>query len=181
MDDLLTILAVVMGLLLTGLAVAIAVDRARMGLRRAESEKLGRRQRRQELTRRLEQLESAIAEQKTAITNVERDLNKATQENDALRKQLDSTQHVFNYTVVPLESGDMYARVFRFTARHPGLGGDAREPDPVAQWDQGRIYAVAASNLTEARSTVDRLLPRHRGFTVVNAGEAATEGEREKA
>lgn len=176
MDDVLPVLAGLIALVLGGLAVMIAGDRARMGMQRAQSEKLGRQYRQQELTARLEQVERAIAEQKEQIAVAERDMAKASQENDSLRAELNRTEYPFIYTVVPLDSrGDLHARTFRFSARHPVLGEGAVAPDPVAQWEQGRLYLVAASNQAEARSVIDRLLPRHRGFVVVNVGEALSE------
>jgi len=173
MDEVLPVLAGLIALVLVGLAVVIAGDRARLGTQRAQAEKLGRQYRQQELTARLDQVERAIAEQQEQITFAERDLAKATEENDALRATLNQTEYPFIYTAVPLDSrGDLHARTFRFNARHPVLGEGAIPPDPVAQWDQGRLYLVAAANQAEARSVIDRLLPRHRGFVVVNVGEA---------
>lgn len=172
--DVVALLAGVIAMVLLGLALLIAGDRVRLGLRRADNEKLGRKQRQTELAARLEQLRRAIEEQATAIQAAERELTRAQEENDRLRAALDKTEHVFNYTAVPLESRDMYARVWRFTARHPVLGANLPAFDPAAQWNQGRLYAVAAANKAEARSAVDRLLPRQRGFVVVNAGEAPT-------
>jgi hypothetical protein len=175
MDELLPALAGLIALVLVGLAVMIAGDRAMQGWRRAENEKLGRRQRQHELSSRLEQLDRAIAEQAAAITTAERELERAKEENEKLKAQLDKTELPFLYTVVPLESRDMHARVFRFHARNPVLGAGVAPPDPLATWEQGRMYAVAATNQAEARSVVDRLMPRHKGFTVINAGEPAPE------
>jgi hypothetical protein len=175
MDELLAALAFLIALLLFGLALVIVIDRARIGYRRAEAEKSGRRQREHELSMRLEQLERAIAEQRPAIAGVERQLAKVREECDTLKRRLDSTEYPFAYTVVPLESRDMYSRSWRFSARHPSLGADLPEIEPAGQWNQGRLYAVAAENQAEARSLMDRLLPRHRGFVVVNVGEAPPE------
>ena len=175
MDELLPILAGLIALVLVGLALMIGGDRALQGWRRAENEKLGRRQRQTELSSRLEQLDRAINEQAAAITTAERELARAQEENTRLRAELDKTELPFLYTVVPLESRDMHARVFRFHARNPVLGAGATPPDPLATWEQGRIYAVAATNQAEARSVVDRLLPRHKSFTVVNVGEPLPE------
>jgi len=177
MEEFLALLTGLIALILVGLAVVIAGDRARQGTLRAQAEKLGRQQRQQELTARLEQVERAIAEQEGLIAAAERELAKAVQENDGLRAGLDATEYPFVYTVVPLESrGDMYARSFRFIARQPAMAEGAVAPDPVAQWDTGRFYVVAATNQAEARSVVDRLLPRSKGFVVVNAGEAPQDG-----
>lgn len=176
MDEVLPVLAGLIALVLGGLALVIAGDRVRMGTQRAQSEKLGRQHRQQELTARLEQVERAIAEQTELIAAAERDLARATQENDSLRAELDRTEYPFIYTAVPIDSrGDLHARTFRFSARHPALGEGAVPPDPVAQWEQSRMYLVAAANQAEARSVIDRLLPRHRGFVVVNVGEALSE------
>lgn len=175
MADLLTVLSAVIALLLVGLALGIVVDRARLGYRRAETEQAIRRQGQQELTLRLEQVERAIAEQKPAIAAVQRQLTEIEAECDALKRQLDETEHPFGYTVVPMESRDMYARSWRFTARHAALGADLSETQPAGQWGQGRLYIVAAENQAEARSVMDRVLPRHRGFVVVNVGEAQAE------
>lgn len=177
MDDLLTILSAVIALILFGLALAIVVDRARLGYRRAETEKAMRRQGQHELAMRLEQVERAIAEQKPAITSVRRQLTEIEAECDALKRQLDSTEYPFGYTAVPMESRDMYARSWRFTARHAALGPDLPETQPAGQWGQGRLYVIAAENQAEARSVMDRLLPRHRGFVVVNVGEAQSQAE----
>jgi hypothetical protein len=175
MDNLLTVLSALIALILFGLALVIVVDRARLGYRRAETEKTMRRQGQHELAMRLEQVERAIAEQKPAITAVRRQLAETAAECDALKRQLDSTEYPFGYTAVPMESRDMYARSWRFAARHAALGPDLPEIQPAGQWGQGRLYVVAAENQAEARSVMDRLLPRHRGFVVVNVGEAVPE------
>ncbi len=175
MAELLTALSALIALILFGLALVIVVDRARLGYRRAEAEKAMRRQGQHELAMRLEQVERAIAEQKPAIAAVRRQLNETEMECATLKRQLDATEHPFGYTAVPMESRDMYARSWRFTARHPALGPDLPETHPAGQWNQGRLYVIAAENQAEARSVMDRLLPRHRGFVVVNVGEAAAE------
>jgi hypothetical protein len=175
MNDLVTAIATLVALLLFGLAVMIVFDRARHGYGRAEAEQHARRQSEHEMALRLEQVERAIAEQKPAIVAAQRQLRQVQDECDELKRRLDGTELPFSYTVVPMESRDMYARSWRFTARHPSLGTDLPEVEPAGQWDQGRLYAVAAENQTEARSVMDRLLPRHRGFVVVNVGEALTE------
>lgn len=173
--DLLTALSTLIALLLFGLALGIVVDRARLGYRRAENEKAMRRQGQHELAMRLEQVERAIAEQKPAIAAVRRQLTEVEAECGALKRGLDSTEYPFGYTVVPMESRDMHARSWRFTARHAALGADLPETLPAGQWGQGRLYVIAAENQAEARSVMDRLLPRHRGFVVVNVGEAPAE------
>lgn len=175
MDNLLAVLSTLIALLLFGLALGIVVDRARLGYRRAEIEKAMRRQGQHELTQRLEQVERAIAEQKPAIAAVRRQLIETVAECDALKRGLDSTEYPFAYTVVPMESRDMHARSWRFTARHAALGADLPETAPAGQWGSGRLYVIAAENQAEARSVMDRLLPRHRGFVVVNVGEAAAD------
>ena len=175
MEELVTALAALIALLLFGLALAIVVDRARMGYRRAEYEKAMRRQGEHELSMRLEQLERAIAEQRPAIASARRQFTQMQDECDGLKRRLDSTEYPFAYTAVPMESRDMYARSWRFSARHPSLGADLPEIEPAGQWGQGRLYVVAAENQAEARSLMDRLLPRHRGFVVMNVGEAPAE------
>lgn len=175
MDDLLTVLSALIAFLLFGLALAIVVDRARIGYRRAEAEKAMRRQGEHELQMRLEQVERAIAEQKPAIAAVRRQLTDTQLECDALKRRLDATEYPFVYTAVPMESRDMYARSWRFSARHPALGPELPDTVPAGQWGQGRLYVIAAENQAEARSVMDRLLPRHRGFVVVNVGEAQSQ------
>lgn len=179
MENLLAVLSVVIALILLGLAFAIVVDRARIGYRRAENEKAMRRQGQHELTMRLEQVERAIAEQKPAIAAVRRQLGETEAECASLKRRLDTTEYPFGYTAVPLESRDMYARSWRFSARHASLGADLPETQPAGQWGQGRLYVIAAENQAEARSVMDRLLPRHRGFVVVNAGEAQAQDQSE--
>lgn len=171
MDDLLAILGPLIALILSGLALVIIFDRGRAGLRRAEGEKYGRLYHLRELELRLDLAEKAIAEQRPAIQAAERQLADLKGECETLKAKLDSTELPFAYTVVPLESRDMYARSWRFTARHPSLGTDLPGTAPASQWDQGRAYILAAENQAEARSVMDRLLPRPRGFIVVNAGE----------
>jgi len=173
--DLLTVLSVLIALLLFGLALGIVIDRARIGYRRAESEQAMRRQGQHELAMRLEQVERAIAEQKPAIAAVRRQLTEVEGDCAALKRKLDETEYPFAYTAVPMESRDMYARAWRFSARHAQLGADLPETQPAGQWKQGRLYTIAAENQAEARSVMDRLLPRHRGFVVVNVGEAPPE------
>lgn len=170
--DLLTALTVLIALTLFGLALGIVLDRARQGYRRAENEKLMRRQGQQELAARLEQVERAIDEQRPAIAEIRSQLTETLLECETLKRQLDATEYPFGYTAVPMESRDMYARSWKFSARHPTLGADLPETTPAGQWGAGRLYVVAAENQAEARSVIDRLLPRHRGFVVVNAGEA---------
>lgn len=173
--DLLTALSVLIALLLFGLALGIVIDRGRLGYRRAETERAMRRQGQHELEMRLEQVERAIAEQKPAIAAVRRQLTEVEGDCAALKRKLDETEYPFIYTAVPMESRDMYARAWRFSARHAQLGADLPETQPAGQWKQGRLYTIAAENQAEARSVMDRLLPRHRGFVVVNVGEAPPE------
>jgi hypothetical protein len=175
MDELLVALTSLVALLLFGLALAIVVDRARLGYRRAEAEKSMRRQSEHEMTMRLDQVDRAIAEQKPAIASVRRQLQDMQDECARLTQHLNNTELPFAYTAVPMESRDMYARSWRFAARHPSIGTGVPDSEPAGQWEQGRLYAVAAENQAEARSVMDRLLPRHRGFTVVNVGETAAE------
>ncbi|MEK9971092.1 MAG: hypothetical protein VW600_18300 [Ferrovibrio sp.] len=175
MNDLVTGIAALVALLLFGLALVIVFDRARHGYARAEAQQRARRQSEHELNMRLEQVERAVAEQKPAILAARRQLQAIEEECAELKRSLDRTELPFSYTVVPMESRDMYARSWKFMARHPGLGVDQPEIEPAGQWEQGRMYAVAAENQTEARSVMDRLLPRHRGFVVVGSGEGATE------
>jgi hypothetical protein len=173
--DLLTALSVLIALLLFGLSLGIVIDRARLGYRRAESEQAIRRQGQHELAMRLEQVERAIAEQKPAIAAVRRQLTEVETDCAALKRKLDDTEYPFAYTAVPMESRDMHARAWRFSARHAQLGADLPQTQPAGQWKQGRLYTIAAENQAEARSVMDRLLPRHRGFVVVNVGEAPPE------
>ncbi|WP_341894099.1 hypothetical protein [Ferrovibrio terrae] len=175
MDGLVAALGAIIALLLFGLAAVIVIDRARNGYRRAEAEQTGRRNRQHELTMRLEQLERAVAEQRPAIAEVRRKVQQTKADCESLKAQLNATEHVFSYTAVPMESRDMHARPWRFSARHPTLGADLPDTVPAGQWNQGRPYVLTAENQAEARSVMDRLLPRHRGFMVVNMGEASSD------
>lgn len=175
MDGLVVGISVIVSLLLVGLALGIVVDRARNGIRRAEAEQAVRQQGEHELVMRLEQVERAIAEQRPAIASARRQLVEVQTECETLKRRLNETEYPFAYTAVPMDSRDLHARSWRFSARHPTLGADLPETDPAGQWGQGRLYVVAAENQAEARSLMDRLLPRHRGFVVVNSGEAPSD------
>lgn len=171
MEDFLPYIAGFITLIFLGLAAVIVIDRGRIGWRRAQQEQLEQQRRQKELSVRIDQLQRVIAEQKSEVAAAERKIAEAEEEVAAIQKQLDAKELPFLYTAVPLDSGDMYAQSWRFIARHGSLGADQPEHEPAAQWTIGRMYVVAAPNQAEARSLVDRLLPRHRGFTVTTIGE----------
>lgn len=173
MDSYVPYIVVFIALILFGLAVVIVFERGRAGWRRAEQEKLGLQRRQQELTMRIQQLQLAISEQKRDGNALERQIGDLKQEVTTVQAQLDAKQLPFLYTAVPLESADMYAQSWRFVVRHGNLGADLPETEPAGQWAAGRLYIVAAQNQTEARSVLDRLFPRHRGFTITTLGSGA--------
>lgn len=175
MDAVLPYVALAVVLALFGLTAAIVIDRGRKGWARAEAEVATRQRRLTDMVSRTEQMRRAIEEQRGGIEGLERQARILRQETDALRRQLDSTELPFAYTTVPLASGDMYGPTWRFVARHAALGEAAAPGNPAASWNSGRVYIVGAPNQTEARSVMDRLLPRHRGFTITAIGEAAAE------
>src|SRR5690606_10288207 len=175
MDAVLPYVALAVVLALFGLTAAIVLDRGRRGWARAEAEVATRQRRLFEMNARTEQMHRAIEEQRGGIESLENQVRTLRQEAQTLQRQLDATELPFNYTAVPLASGDMYGPTWRFVARRPALGEVAESGRPAASWASGRIYIVGAVNQTEARSVMDRLLPRHRGFTIVAIGEAAAE------
>ena len=175
MDAILPYVALAIVLAVFGLTAAVVLDRGRRGWARAESEVATKRRRLFEMNARAEQMRRAIEEQRGGIEALEQQARSLRQETDALRRQLDAAELPFNYTIVPLASGDMYGPTWRFIARQPALGEAAIPGNPAASWASGRVYIVGAPNQTEARSVMDRLLPRHRGFTITAIGEAAAE------
>lgn len=175
MDAILPYVALVIVLALFGLTAAIVIDRARRGWTRAEAEVATRQRRLSEMKARIEQMQRAIEEQRDGIDGLEKQHRGLRDETEALRRKLDAAELPFLYTVVPLGSGDMYGPTWRFTARQPALGEAATPGSPASAWSAGRFYIVGAVNQTEARSVMDRLLPRHRGFTIQSVGEAAAE------
>lgn len=175
MDAVLPYIALAIVLALFGLTAAIVLDRGRRGWARAEAEVATRQRRLFEMNARTEQMHRAIDEQRNGIEALENQVRTLRQETETLQRQLDSAELPFNYTIVPPASGDMYGPTWRFVARQPALGEAAEPGKPAASWSSGRVYIVGAPNQTEARSVMDRLLPRHRGFTISAIGEAAAE------
>lgn len=170
MDDLIPILTLGIVLILLGLTAALVIDRGRIGWGRAASEAVARQRRHQDMVLRVEQMERSIAQLKAELTTGEGKATALATEIGSLRQGLDTRELPFRYTVVPTASGDMYGPSWRFVARHPSLGQGGDPDHPAAQWDAGRPYIVGSLNQSEARSIVDRLLPRHRGFTIVAVG-----------
>lgn len=175
MDAILPYVALIVVLALFGLTAAVVLDRGRRGWARAEAEVATRHRRLFEMTARTDQMRRAVDEQRNGIEALEQQARTLRQETDTLRRQLDSAELPFNYTIVPLASGDMYGPTWRFIARQPALGEAATPGNPAASWASGRVYIVGAPNQTEARGVMDKLLPRHRGFTIAALGEAAAE------
>ncbi len=175
MDAVLPYIALGIVLALFGLTAAVVLDRGRRGWARAQAEVATRHRRLFEMNARTEQMRRAIEEQQNGIASLEQQVRTLRQETDTLRRQLDSAELPFNYTIVPLASGDMYGPTWRFVARQPALAEAAVPGNPAASWSSGRVYIVGAPNQTEARSVMDKLLPRHRGFTITALGEAAAE------
>lgn len=175
MDAILPYVALAIVLALFGLTAAIVIDRGRRGWARAEAEVATRQRRLTEMKARAEQMRRAIEEQRDGIEGLEKQHRDLREETEALRRKLDAAELPFLYTAVPQGSGDMYGPTWRFVARQPALGEAATPGSPAAAWGEGRFYIVGAVNQTEARSVMDRLLPRHRGFTIQAVGEAATE------
>ena len=160
--------AVVIALVL--LVAFIAIDRARMGWSRAAAEATMRRRQLQDVADRTEQLRRSIEELGGTIAGQERKCDALRQETEALKRDLDSRELPFRYTAVPIASGDMYGPTWRFIARQPALSEGAAPFHPAEQWEKGKPYIVGAVNQPEARSAMDRLLPRHRGFVIVAVG-----------
>lgn len=175
MDAVLPYIALAIVLALFGLTAAIVIDRGRRGWARAEAEVATRQRRLSEMKARADQMRRAIEEQRDGIENLEKQYRSLRDETELLRRKLDAAELPFLYTAVPLASGDMYGPTWRFTARQPALGEAATPGSPAAAWSEGRFYIVGAPNQTEARTVMDRLLPRHRGFTIQTVGEAAAE------
>ncbi|HLT76766.1 MAG TPA: hypothetical protein VKZ87_05210 [Ferrovibrio sp.] len=175
MDAVLPYVALLIVLALFGLTAAVVIERGRRGWARAEAEVATRVRRLTELKARTEQMQRAIDEQQEGIASLEKQCRDLRAETEALRRKLDAAELPFLYTAVPQGSGDMYGPTWRFVARHPALGEGAQPGSPAAAWSEGRFYIVGSVNQTEARSVMDRLLPRHRGFTIQPVGEAAAE------
>lgn len=175
MEAILPYIALTIVLALFGLTAAIVVDRGRRGWARGEAEVAARARRLTEMKARTEQMQRAIDEQRDGINALEKQHRELRAEAEALRRKLDSAELPFLYTAVPQGSGDMYGPTWRFVARQPAFGEAATPGSPSAAWSEGRFYIVGAPNQTEARSVMDRLLPRHRGFTIQAVGEAAAE------
>lgn len=170
MPDLVSILAVVIILALVGLTLAIVIDRGRMGWARAAAETTARRRQYEDMAERIRHMDRVMEEQKADLVNKEGKAAELAREIETIKAQLDSRELPFRYTTVPIASGDMYGPTWRFVARQPALAEGAAADHPAAQWDTGRTYIVATVNQSEARSVMDRLLPRHRGFTIVAVG-----------
>jgi len=160
--------AVIIALII--LVGGIVLDRGRAGWARAAAEATMRRRQLQDMADRADLLLRNISEQTEAITNRLSRISELETEVAGLRSDLDGRELPFRYTAVPIASGDMYGPTWRFVARQPALAEGCPPTHPAAQWDAGRSYIVGAVNQSEARSTMDRLLPRHRGFVIVAAG-----------
>ncbi|MFN4311411.1 MAG: hypothetical protein ACK4FK_12570 [Ferrovibrio sp.] len=170
MSDIISILAIVIILALVGLTLAVVIDRGRMGWGRAAAEATARRRQYEDMAERIQHMERVIEEQKTDLVNKEGKAGELGREIEKIKTDLDSRELPFRYTTVPIASGDMYGPTWRFVARQPALAEGAAPDHPAAQWDAGRTYIVATVNQSEARSVMDRLLPRHRGFNIVAVG-----------
>lgn len=170
MPDLVTLLAIVIILALVGLTLAIVIDRGRMGWARAEAEITARQRRYEDMAERIEHMRRVIGEQNADLVAKEGKAADLKREIETLKTQLDNQELPFRFTSVPIASGDMYGPTWRFVARQPALAEGASPDHPAASWDAGRSYIVASVSQSEARSTMDRLLPRHRGFTIVAVG-----------
>ncbi|HEX6957008.1 MAG TPA: hypothetical protein VF194_03405 [Ferrovibrio sp.] len=164
--------AVILALIL--LVGFIVIDRGRTGWNRAAAEATMRRRQLADLAERTEMLARSIDEQKEAIEGKRRQLAGIEAELTTLKRDLDSRELPFRYTAVPIASGDMYGPNWRFVARQPALAEGCPPNHPAALWDAGRPYLVGAPNQSEARSAMDRLLPRHRGFVIVAVGAAVS-------
>lgn len=168
--DLIALITAAVVLALVFLVGFIAIDRARIGWNRAAAEATMRRRQLQDIADRAEQLQRSIEELTETIASRNEKSEALRRETEGLRRDLDSRELPFLYTAVPLASSDMYGPSWRFIARQPSLAGGAPSSHPAAQWEQGRPYLVGAVNQSEARSAMDRLLPRHRGFVIVAVG-----------
>jgi hypothetical protein len=168
--DLIAVITAAVVIALVFLGGFIGVDRLRTGWARAEAAAVMRRRQLQDVADRTEQLRSSIAELSDTIAARERQCSDLRLEAEKLKRDLDSRELPFRYTAVPIASGDMYGPTWRFVARQPALAEGAAPDHPAAQWGQGRGYIVGAVNQPEARSIMDRLLPRHRNFTIVAVG-----------
>ena len=125
---------------------------------------------REDMAERIQHMERVMEEQKADLVNKEGKAGELAREIQKIKAELDNRELPFRYTTVPIASGDMYGPTWRFVARQPALAEGAPADHPAAQWDSGRTYIVATVNQSEARSVMDRLLPRHRGFTIVAVG-----------
>lgn len=168
--DLIALITIAVVIALVVLICVIVIDRGRSGWNRAEAEAVMRRRQLQDIADRAEQLQSSIKELNETIGARERQRNGLQQEIEGLKKDLDNRELPFRYTAVPAASGDMYGPTWRFIARQPVLAQGAPPEHPAGQWEQGRSYIVGAVNQPEARSIMDRLLPRHRNFVIVAVG-----------
>ncbi|WP_341702536.1 hypothetical protein [Ferrovibrio sp.] len=168
--DLVAIITGGVTIALVGLMAVIGVDRARAGWNRAEAEAAMRRQQLKDLGWRADQLLQSIGEQNDTIAARTAQIADLDREVGGLKRDLDGKEVAFRYTTVPVASGDMYGPTWRFMARNPALAEGSPPDHPSALWDAGRPYIVGALSQSEARSTMDRLLPRHRGFVIVAVG-----------
>jgi hypothetical protein len=168
--DLIAIITAAVVIALVFLVGFIAIDRVRTGWNRAEAEATMRRRQLQDAADRAKQLQNSTVELTEAIAGRQRKCDELRLEIDKLKRDLDSRELPFRYTAVPIASGDMYGPSWRFVARQPALAEGAAPDHPAAQWIQGRSYIVGAVNQSEARSAMDRLLPRHRNFVIVAVG-----------
>lgn len=174
MDDILSQLPLLIGLLLALLAFLIAADNVRRGLGRADADLSAKRQQVGYTVAKTEEMQRTLREVEAATTDLRDKIARQQSENAMLSAQLDSQELPFEYTVVAADSGDMYSTVWPYVARHPQLAEGAPPDHPAAQWATGRRYVVGSASQTDGRDILDRQIPRARGFDVLAVGAAVS-------
>lgn len=169
-STIITIVIAGVDLILVGLAIALIFDRLGTAMARANAANSQEDARRHTAEMEAERLATAIEEQKKAITGKERTIAKLRAEIAQLEREFDRIDTDFVYTPVPVEGSDASQPAWRFRVRHPRLGDGVAPPQPASAWETGRMYVAAATNQNEARSILERALPRNRGFDIVTLG-----------
>jgi len=171
-EDILIYVVLLIDVTLLGISGMLVMDRVRVGYNRAEEQLREEARRHRSAIAEVDRVAAAVEEQRSAITTSSRIVGNLRAEVTILEREAETEDKPFIYSVTATSGADFYAPIWRFIAKHPDLGeGCSSLSDPASQWILGRPYVVAAPTQTEARSLVDRMLPRNRGFTVEADGQ----------
>jgi len=151
-------------LLLTLMTIS---ERLRAGWVYIEQQVVETKQRREQVTTDLEKCEKVVQQEDEAIAELERQIQRATEEYQAQERRHAETDLPFVYTSAVIENVDTRFPSWRLVAHNAEIGRKVVHlSDPAYQWNEGRFYEVPAPNQVIARANLEKLLPPQDGFFV---------------